>query len=309
MRLLVTGGAGFIASHIADGLIDQGHEVIIVDDLSSGKAEFVNPKATFHKMDIADAEVEDVFRRHRPQAVIHHAAQKEVNKSIEQPIFDAQVNVLGTLNLLENCVKYGAERFIFASSGGTVYGEPVSLPVGEDHPERPLSPYGITKLTAEHYLRFYHHVHGLDCISLRYANIYGPRQDPLGEAGVIAIFVLRLLQGKPAIIFGDGDQVRDFLFVEDVVAANLAALSLDLPAAPAVNVGTGIGTSVNVLLRQLTKVLGCEFSPVYEPPREGEIRTIYLDVTRARSLLDWSPKVSLEEGLAKTIDSFRRQSS
>lgn len=306
MKVLVTGGAGFIASHITDALIEHGHEVIVVDNLSSGKMEFVNPKAVFYNLDITNDGLEEVFRRHRPHVVDHHAAQKEVTKSVRDPIFDARVNIIGTLNLLENCVRYGVEKFIFASSGGTVYGEPVSLPVGEDHPERPFSPYAVAKLSAEHYLRFYHRVHGLNYVSLRYANIYGPRQDPYGEAGVVAIFTLRLLEGKPAIIYGDGEQVRDFIFVEDAVAANLAALELAAPAAVTANLGTSTGTSVNVLLQKLCKPLGCQFDPVYEPAREGEIRAIYLSSECARAVLRWTPKVSLEEGLARTIESFRR---
>lgn len=307
MKVLVTGGAGFIASHIADALIAQGHDVLIIDNLSSGKAEFLNPQATFYHLDIADPGVEEVFRRHRPQVVTHHAAQKDVNKSVREPLFDAQVNILGTLNLLENCVKYGAEKFIFASSGGAVYGEPVSLPVSEDHPERPFSPYGVSKLAIEHYLRFYQKTYGLDFVSLRYSNVYGPRQDAFGEAGVVAIFTLRLLEGKPTIVYGDGEQVRDFLYVEDAVAANLAAFHLDSPTTLVVNIGTAVGTSVNLLLEKLIRAFGCEATPIHQPPREGEIRTTYLDIQRARSLLDWTPRVRLEDGLVRTIDSFRKR--
>ena len=309
MNILLTGGAGFIASHLADALIAKGHHVVIVDNLSSGKAEFVNPQATFYNLDITDPQLEDIFRRHKPQVVNHHAAQKEVTKSIQQPLFDAQVNILGTLNLLENCAKHGVRKFIFASSGGTVYGEPLSLPVSEDHPQRPSSPYGISKLTAEHYLRFYHEVRGINCVALRYSNVYGPRQDPYGEAGVIAIFCLRLLRGEPTVIYGDGDQVRDFVFIEDVVAANLAALESASAEPLVVNVGTGVPTSVNVLLRKLTSLLGYGFSPTYKPAKPGEIRTTYLDIARAHSLLGWSPRVSLEDGLRKTIESFMEPSS
>jgi UDP-glucose 4-epimerase len=305
LKILVTGGAGFVGSHITDALLAKGHEVIVVDNLSTGKLEFVNPQATFYHLDITDPELEDVFSRHKPEMVSHHAAQKDVNKSIQQPIFDAQVNILGTLNLLENCVKFGVERFIFASSGGTLYGEPMSLPVAEDHPERPVSPYGVSKLTTEHYLRFYRKVHSLDYVSLRYANIYGPRQDPYGEAGVVAIFTLRLLEGKPAVIYGDGEQVRDFLFVEDAVAANLAALELQSPGGLVLNIGTAVGTSVKLLLEKLTCSLGCDFTPTYQPARDGEIRTSYLDIQRARTFLGWSPKVSLAEGLLKTVESFK----
>lgn len=309
MRILVTGGAGFIASHLTDALIGEGHEVVIVDNLSSGRAEFVNPKATFYNMDITDPEIEKVFRDHQPHLVNHHAAQKDVKKSVEQPLFDAQVNILGSLNLLQNCVKYGVERFIFASSGGTVYGEPTTLPVGEDHPERPLSPYGTSKLAVEHYLRFYNKAHGLNYICLRYGNIYGPRQDPFGEAGVVAIFALRLLEGKPTIIYGDGEQVRDFLYVEDVVAANLAALKVPPPTALAVNIASGSGTSINLLLKKMAQASGQEFRPVYQPAREGEIRTIYLDIRNARSALGWSPKLTLEQGIRKALASFTEHRS
>lgn len=304
MKVLVTGGAGFIGSHVSDGLIEAGHEVVVIDNLSTGKAEFVNPKATFYELDITSPKVEEVFRRHPPQVVNHHAAQKDVNKSVQDPAFDAQVNILGTLNLLENCVRYGVKRVIFASSGGTVYGEPQRLPVSEGHAERPLSPYGVSKLAAEHYLRFYQKVHRISSVSLRYGNVYGPRQDPLGEAGVVAIFALRLLEGKPTVIYGDGEQARDFLYVADAVAANLAAVRLASAAAEVVNVGTGLATSVNVVLRKLTDALGLEFRPVYEKAREGEIRTICLDAQRANSLFGWSPATSLDKGIRKTVESF-----
>lgn len=308
MKVLLTGGAGFIGSHISDALIDAGREVVVIDNLSTGKAEFVNPKATFYELDVTDPHVEEVFQRHRPQIVNHHAAQKDVNKSVQDPVFDAQVNILGTLNLLENCVRQGVGRFIFASSGGTVYGEPQRLPVSEDHRERPLSPYGVSKLTVEHYLRFYQKVHGISSVSLRYSNVYGPRQDPLGEAGVVAIFALRLLEGKPTVIYGDGEQARDFLYVADAAAANLAAERLTSAAAEVVNVGTGLGTSINHLLKRLTDALGLEFCPVYEKAREGEIRTICLDAQRANSLLGWAPTTSLDEGIRKTIESLGKPS-
>src|SRR5574341_55980 len=228
MRILVTGGAGFIGSHLVDRLIQEGHEVSIVDDLSTGKKKNVNPKAAFYKLDILSPKVERVFKKERPEALFHHAAQMDVRRSVKDPIFDGQVNILGTLNLLEQAVKAGTKRVIFASSGGAVYGDQERFPAGEDHPARPISPYGISKLAGEHYLYYYGRTYGLQWTSLRYANVYGPRQDPFGEAGVVAIFALKLLQNEQPVINGTGKQTRDYVAVDDVVEANMTVLNSGL---------------------------------------------------------------------------------
>lgn len=233
MKILVTGGAGFIGSHIVDLYIKNGYEVIIIDDLSTGKAEYVNPKAKFYKLDINesnlnDNKLEDIFKEERPDIVNHHAAQISVSESVKDPVFDANVNILGTLNLLENCVKYNVKKFIFASTGGAIYEETEKIPIDENHPTRPLSPYGVSKLAIENYLYFYKKVHHLDSVILRYANVYGPRQDPYGEAGVVAIFINKMLKGENPIIYGDGNQTRDFVYISDAAQSNLLALKISL---------------------------------------------------------------------------------
>ncbi len=224
MKVLVTGGAGFIGSHIVDKLIEEGYEVIVVDDLSSGKEKNINKKAKFYRLNIQDSGLESVFQKEEPDYVNHHAAQIDVRRSVSYPILDAKINVLGTINLLQNCLKYKTRKVIFASSGGAIYGEQQVFPAPENHPLRPISPYGITKLVAEHYLYYYKTIYELDYMSLRYANVYGPRQDPFGEAGVIAIFIKKMLNEEQAIINGDGEQTRDFVYVEDVARANLLAM-------------------------------------------------------------------------------------
>jgi UDP-glucose 4-epimerase len=227
MKILVTGGAGFIGSHVVDAYLELGHEVVVVDNLSSGSIENLNPKAKFYKMDIRDSDIEDLFKNEKPDIVNHHAAQMDVRKSVEDPIYDADVNIIGSLNLLQNCIRYGVKKFIFASTGGAIYGEQDYFPADEEHPTRPLSPYGVAKLTVEKYLYFYKEVHGLNYVVLRYANIYGPRQNPHGEAGVVAIFTSKMLKGEQPVINGDGFQTRDYTFVGDVVRANVLALNYD----------------------------------------------------------------------------------
>jgi len=227
MKILVTGGAGFIGSHVVDAYLELGHEVVVVDNLSSGSIENLNPKAKFYEMDIRDSDIEDLFKNEKPDVVNHHAAQMDVRKSVEDPIYDADVNIIGSLNLLQNCIKYGVKKFIFASTGGAIYGEQDYFPADEEHPTRPLSPYGVAKLTVEKYLYFYKEVHGLNYVVLRYANIYGPRQNPHGEAGVVAIFTSKMLKGEQPVINGDGFQTRDYTFVGDVVRANVLALSYE----------------------------------------------------------------------------------
>lgn len=306
MKIAISGGAGFIASQIADAYVMAGHEVIVIDDLSTGRRANLPPSARFYQVDIRSPDVADIFRRERPQVLSHHAAQMDVRRSVADPGFDAGINILGTLNLLEAAREVGVERVIFASSGGAVYGEPSVFPAPESHPHHPASPYGITKSTGEQYLSFYHDVHGLSSIALRYSNVYGPRQDPHGEAGVVAIFCERLLKGEAPTIYGDGKQTRDYVFVGDVVRANLAALESDFIGA--VNIGTGIETDVNELFEHLRALTGVADRARYGPPRAGEQLRSVVAIDRAREVLGWRPEVSLDEGLEQTLEFFRRRS-
>jgi len=303
MKILVTGGAGFIGSHIVDAYLEAGHQVLVIDNLSTGRRENLNPKAKFYLMDIRDPEIEKVFREEEIEVVNHQAAQMDVRKSVEDPLFDASVNVLGSLNLLQNCVKYGVRKFIFASTGGAVYGEQDYFPADEEHPLRPLSPYGVTKLTVEKYLHFYHQVYGLKYLILRYSNVYGPRQNPYGEAGVVAIFTRKFLTREQPIINGDGEQTRDFVFVGDVVNANLSALNYD--GCDYFNIGTGVETTVNQIFRLLKQLTGAQVEERHGPPKEGEQRRSVLECSKARRILGWKAKVPLEEGLRRTVRYFR----
>jgi len=303
MRILVTGGAGFIGSHITDRLIAEGHEVGVVDNLSTGKKKNVNSEAHFYKMDILSPRIERVFKKLRPEVISHHAAQMDVRRSVVDPLFDAQVNILGFLNILENGVKYGAKKVIFASSGGAIYGEQECFPVPEDHPTRPQSPYGVSKLCGEHYLHYYHKTYGLESTSLRYANVYGPRQDPFGEAGVVAIFSQRMLRGEQPIINGNGMQTRDYINVGDVVEAHMAVLNGNLQGV--FNVGTGRETTVNQLFRHILAITGAQVKEVHGPERRGEQFRSCLDASKLQKQADWEPKVSLLEGLKYTVDYFR----
>ena len=301
MRILVTGGAGFIGSNVVDRLVQQGHEVAVLDNLSTGRRENVHPAARVHYLDLVDAvAVHACIAEFRPEVVDHHAAQIDVRKSVEDAAYDARVNILGTLGLLESCRRHGVRKFVYASTGGALYGEGRSLPATEDHPINPESPYGASKHTVEHYLYIWRLLHGLDYTILRYPNVYGPRQNPHGEAGVNAIFIGLMLAGKPPHIFGDGEQVRDYLYVDDVVDANL--LALERGSGEIVNLGTGIGTSVNDIFRALKPLLGFAGEPIYEAPRPGEIQRIYLDASRARQVLGWEPRVSFSEGLRRTVE-------
>lgn len=303
MRVLLTGGAGFIGSHIVDAYIDAGHDVAVVDNLSTGKRENLNRKARFYQLDIRDKALAQVFDEFKPVYVNHHAAQIDVRKSYADPLFDAEVNILGTLNLLENAVRSGVSKIVFASSGGTVYGEADRLPASEDTPLRPIAPYGVSKVVGEFYLRYYQEMRGLDCMVLRYGNIYGPRQDPLGEAGVVAIFCRQMLRGEQPTIFGDGKQLRDYLYISDVVKANIVALNVK--GSGVYNIGTGIGTSVNEIFRKLAAIAAFTAPPKFGPPRAGEIHQNYLDISRAATELGWRPSVSLEGGLKMTAEHFR----
>ena len=302
-KALVTGGAGFIGSHIVEGLLRQGLEVVVLDNLSTGRREQVATDARLLEMDIGDPGLSKAFKHHRPDLVFHAAAQASVVVSSDDPMVDAQSNIMGSLNLLQACREHGVERFVYSSTGGALYGEPERLPCDEEHPIRPTSPYGVSKATVELYLRSFSVLCGLDYTVLRYGNVYGPRQDPFGEAGVIAIFSQRMLRGEAVTIFGDGAQERDFVYVSDVVAANLRAIGQGENGV--YNVGTGRGANVNGLFERLARLTGSSLEPRYEPPRKGEVYKVYLDVARARAGLGWEAKVGLDEGLALTVDSFR----
>ena len=305
-KILVTGGAGFIGSHVAEAHLDRGDRVWIIDDLSSGRLENVPAGAEFHELDIADTRVEDLIRGVGFDVINHHAAQIDVRVSVADPALDARVNVAGLLNILEAARASGTGRIVFVSSGGVVYGEPHEIPTPERAPKEPLSPYGVTKLAGEHYLNYYREVHGMDYVALRYSNVYGPRQDPHGEAGVVAIFSQRLLRGEPLVIYGDGEQTRDYIHVGDVVRANLMAARMDLSPAPgldsrAYNVGTGIETSVNGLADILEEAAGIPTGRVFQDARSGELRRSALATARIRER-GWAPARSLRAGLAATFE-------
>lgn len=303
MKVLVTGGAGFIGSHIVDRLVLEGHEVIVVDNLSTGRRRNLNRAARFYKTDIQGWRLERVFRNERPNIVMHLAAQMDVRKSVEDPIFDAQVNVLGMLNVLQQAVKHGARKVIFSSSGGAIYGEQEVFPAPETHVTQPLSPYGLSKLCGEHYLSYYQRVGGIQVVTLRYANVYGPRQDPYGEAGVVAIFIQKLLNNEQAIINGNGRQTRDFVFVDDVVEANLAVMGQETQGT--YNVGTGIETSINDLFRILVEQIGSKCKELHGPAKKGEQARSVIDPTKLRQELSWEPRVELSDGLKRTVCYFR----
>ena len=308
MKILVTGGAGFIGSHIVDAYIERGHQAVVVDDLSTGNRSNLNSLATFYQADICSPELADVFEEERPSVISHHAAQADVRRSVLDPILDAKVNILGSLNLLECARRFGVNRFIFGSSGGTVYGEPKYLPCDEAHPVQPISPYGASKHTVEQYLAMYNRSFGLEYVAFRYANVYGPRQNPRGEAGVVAIFTSQMLLAKQVDIYGDGEQTRDFLHVVDCVAANLLALTYPAPNT-VYNLGTGRGTSINHVFRALKKITGYSRSPAHAPPKIGETRSIYLDAQRINRDLGWSPSVDVEEGLEETVRWYREHAT
>jgi UDP-glucose 4-epimerase len=299
MRVLVTGGAGFIGSHVVDAFVAEGHDVAVVDDLSAGKRTRVNRQARFYQVDIRSRELEEVFRQERPEVVCHQAARVSVRESLEKPLLYEDVNVLGSLNLLECCWKQGTRKVVYASTGGAVYGEPQFLAVTEEHPIRPLDPYGASKHHVEHYLELYQTNHGLAGTILRCSNVYGPRQDPFGEAGVVAIFCRKMLDGGRPVINGSGEQERDYCFVADVARANV--LALERGDGGVYNIGTGIGTSVNRLYRLLAELTGFQGPELHGPAKSGEVFRTYLDASRARRELGWEPAVTLEDGLARTV--------
>jgi UDP-glucose 4-epimerase len=310
-KVLVTGGAGFIGSHVTEAYLAAGDEVWIVDDLSSGRQENVPDGARFVELDIRDPEIRSLFREVRFDLVNVHAAQIDVRVSVLDPAKDAGINLLGLLNLAEAALEVGTARIVFVSSGGVVYGEPEEIPTPETAPKLPMSPYGVTKLTGEYYLHYYRQVRGLEYVALRYSNVFGPRQDPHGESGVVAIFCNRLLGGEPLTIFGDGEQTRDYVYVKDVVAANMLASSLSLGAgegldARAYNVGTGVGTSVNRLADILEGVANASQPRDHKAERPGELRHSTLDSGAIRSL-GWAPTHSLEQGLRETYEHIASQ--
>ncbi len=307
MKILVTGGAGFIGSHVADAYITAGHEVAVLDDLSTGREANVNPAASLHRVDIRDrAQVQNVVASFKPDLVNHHAAQSEVPKSVADPGYDALVNVVGGLNVLRACVDNSVGKVIFSSTGGALYGEPDVVPADEDHPLRPLSPYGTSKLAFEQYLGTFQRTFGLRYTVLRYANIYGARQDFHAEEGrVVAIFASRMIEGKSVTIDGDGNQSRDMLHVGDVAIANIAAL--DKGDGGTFHISTGVPVTINDLFRKLALLTEYKMQPRFGPPRTGDVYRIALDNTRAKEQLGWAPRISLEDGLQLTVEYFREQ--
>ena len=333
-KVLVTGGAGFIGSHIGDLLIKNNYEVVIVDDLSSGREENVNKKARFYKLNITDQKgLAEVFKKDKPDYVCHESAQISVSFSVRDPLFDAQTNILGSLNLLQCCLNHQVKGIVFASSGGTIYGEPEHFPISEDYPFRPQSPYGISKVAIEYYLGFYKKSYNLDYVSLRYGNVYGPRQDPYGEAGVIAIFIGKMLTGEIPTINGDGECIRDYIYVEDVAQTNLLALQNMVKLSKVVqekekakkkekenegkgeakaelkfngfNLGTGRGVSVNEIFYLLKEIIKFPHQAHYGPPRAGDLRKNILDCHLIKDVLGWQPQFDFSAGLEKTVCWFK----
>jgi UDP-glucose 4-epimerase len=302
MKVLVTGGAGFIGSHVVDAFVEAGNEVVVVDDLSVGRRSNLNKKAVFREVDIRSGELENVFVEEHPDIVSHQAAKANVRESMEKPLLYADVNVLGSLNLLELCRKHGVKKVIYASTGGACYGEPQYLPVDEDHPVNPLDPYGASKHHVEHYLHLYWLNYKLPYTILRYPNVYGPRQDPLGEAGVVAIFIGKMLKGEQAVIFGSGEQERDFVYVGDIARANVVAA--DAPAG-IFNIGSGVGTNVNTIFAEIRRATGYHREAVHSAAKAGEVFKIYLNAGKANRELGWRPSISLAEGIERTVASFK----
>ena len=302
MKILVTGAAGFIASQIADAFIEEGHQVVILDDLSTGYEKNINPKAKFVKANICDKSLEKLFESEKFDVVNHHAAQMDVRRSVKDPEFDATTNILGTINLLQNCVKFGVKKFMFASTGGAVYGEQDYFPADEKHNQQPKSPYGISKLAVEKYLYFYHSEHKLNYTILRYANIYGPRQNPFGEAGVVAIFSTKLLKGEQPIINGHGKQTRDYVFVGDVVKANLLGLKDEV--SDVYNIGTGIETDVNQLFHYINDIAKANKEEKHGPTAAGEQLRSVISSDKLFNKFGWRPSTKLEDGLRTTVEYF-----
>lgn len=302
-KILITGGAGFIGSNLVDRLIKEKYKVIVIDNLSTGKKENLNKKAKFYQIDICSSKISEVFKKEKPEIVYHFAAQMNIRKSVEDPLFDSRINILGSLNILQNSIKFKIKKFIFASSGGAIYGNAKKIPISENYNTLPISPYGIAKLTVENYLKFYKENYNLNFVSLRFANVYGPRQNPKGEAGIVSIFIDNFLKNKNSIIFGNGKQTRDFIFVEDVVDACFKILNYS-GKENIFNIGTGVETSVNELYYIIIKILKSKIKPKYVAPKKGELMRNCLDISKIKKELNWKPKIFLKEGLIKTIDFF-----
>jgi UDP-glucose 4-epimerase len=303
MKILVTGGAGFIGSHVVDAYVAAGHEVVVVDNLSTGKRENLNRRARFVEADILDPATTDLIREQRPDVVNHHAAQIDVRRSVADPLFDARVNVLGTVTLLDAARQAGVKRFVSVSSGGAVYGEQETFPAPETHPTWPVSPYGVSKRSGELYAHFFQAQYGMPFVALRYANVYGPRQDPHGEAGVVAIFSLKMLRDESLTVNGDGTQTRDYVYVGDV--ARMSVLAIGADATGPVNVGTGIETDVNRLAALLLEASGSRSVVRHGPAQPGEQRRSVVDARRAAEVYGWRPEVTLADGLRRTVEFFR----
>ncbi len=304
MKILVTGGAGFIASHLVDALVDRGDDVVVVDDLSTGDRRNLNPRARFFELDIRDPSAAGLIRAERPQVISHHAAQMSVSRSVAEPVLDADVNVMGSLNLALAAIDTGS-RFVFASTGGALYGDAEVIPTPETAPAWPVSPYGISKLSFEHYLFGFQRTRGLSYTALRYANVYGPRQNPHGEAGVIAIFCEGLLGKRPFKVHGAGTDTRDYVYVDDVVQANL--LAVESAVCDHFNVGTGRQADTNTIYRLVAERMGKPLEVEHGPDRPGDLRASALDSAKIVRELGWKPEVSLEEGVARTVDWFLAQ--
>ena len=299
MKILVTGGAGFIGSHVVDAYVEAGHDVAVVDDLSSGSKANVNAKAAFYEMDIRSDGLAEVFAAVNPDVVGHFAAQMNVTHSVSNPQFDADVNVVGSINMLENCVKHKVKKVIYASTGGAIYGNPDQLPASEDYPADPLSPYGVSKFCVERYLRLYFKLYGLNYTVLRFPNVYGPRQNPHGEAGVCAIFIDLMRAGKTPVLYGEGTPLRDYVYVGDIARGNV--LALDRADGEIINLGSGKGTSVLEIYRGLKELMKFEGDAELKPLRNGEVQEVYTTGDKAAAVLGWRPEVSVEEGLARTV--------
>lgn len=303
-KILVTGGAGFIGSSLVNSLIDDGHDVVVIDNLSTGKKENLNPRSKFYEMDIL-TDISEIFKREQFEFVFHEAAQMNVRRSIENPMFDSRVNIEGSINILEACRRFAVKKIIFASSGGAVYGDAENIPTPESQPLKAVSPYGLNKVTIECYLEFYAQSYGLSYLALRYANVYGPGQNPAGEAGVIAIFIELLFKGRRPIIYGDGNKTRDFVYISDVVNATL--LSLKTGKTGVYNVGTGKETSINEIFELLKSAIGVKIKPAYGPNQPGEQLRSCISYKKINKDFSWEPKISLTDGLRKTVDYFREQ--
>ena len=304
MNILVTGGAGFIGSQIADEYIKLGHNVIIADNMSTGVKEFINPKAKFYPVDIRDDKIADIFKKHKIEIINHHAAQIDLRKSVSDPKYDVDVNVIGSINLLQHAIENKVKKFIFASTGGAIYGEHDYFPADEKHPTRPYAPYGINKNTIEKYLFYYNHVYGLNYIVFRYANVYGPRQNPFGECGVVAIFTEKMLNNTCPVINGEGEQTRDYVYVQDVVNANV--LALDAKGPVTYNIGTTVETSVNYIFNKVNEYADTKFKENHGPAKKGEQMRSVLSCEKINNELGWTPGVNMDKGLRLTIEYFKK---